>query len=153
MIVKYKLSDLARDLNVSNKQIIDLLAADGSEPKKSSANLTDTELNLVFEHFTSTRQVENFNAYFASAEEAKLAAEKKAAEEKAAAEAARKAAEEKAAAEAARKADWLLRQGLADIAGSDIHKASMLRFFDAPLPGGKTLKALKRLSHPINYPT
>ncbi len=55
--------------------------------------------------------------------------------------------------EAARKADWLLRQGLADIAGSDIHKASMLRFFDAPLPGGKILKALKRLSHPINYPT
>ena len=28
MIVKYKLSDLARDLNVSNKQIIDLLAND-----------------------------------------------------------------------------------------------------------------------------
>ena len=109
MIVKYKLSDLARDLNVSNKQIIDLLAADGSEPKKSSANLTDTELNLVFEHFTSTRQVENFNAYFASAEEAKLAAEKKAAEEKAAAEAAKKAAEEKAAAEAARKARRLER--------------------------------------------
>ncbi len=104
MIVKYKLSDLARDLNVSNKQIIDLLAADGSEPKKSSANLTDTELNLVFEHFTATRQVENFNAYFASAEEAKKEAERKAAEEKAAAEASRKAAEEKAAAEAARKA-------------------------------------------------
>ena len=92
MLVKYKLSDLARDLNVSNKQIIDLLAADGSEPKKSSVNLSEAELNLVFDHFTSARQVENFNAYFASAEEAKLAAEKKAAEEKAAAEAARKAA-------------------------------------------------------------
>lgn len=86
MLVKYKLSDLARDLNVSNKQIVDLLAADGSEPKKSGANLTEAELNLVFDHFTSARQVENFNAYFASAEEAKLAAEKKAAEEKAAAE-------------------------------------------------------------------
>ena len=104
MVVKYKLSDLARDLGVSNKQIIDLLAADGSEPKKSSVNLTDTELNLVFEHFTSSRQVANFNAYFASAEEAKAEAAKKAAEEKAAAEAAKKAAEEKAAAEAARKA-------------------------------------------------
>ncbi len=101
MVVKYKLSDLARDLGVTNKQIIDLLAADGSEPKKSGVNLTETELNIVFEHFTGSHQVENFSAYFASAEEAKAEAAKKAAEEKAAAEAAKKAAEEKAAAERA----------------------------------------------------
>ncbi len=66
MLVKYKLSDLARDLNVTNKQIVDLLAADGSEPKKSAAILTEEELNRVFEHFTTATQVENFNAYFAS---------------------------------------------------------------------------------------
>ncbi len=66
MIVKYKLSDLARDLNVSNKQIIDLLAVGGAEPKKSTAILTEEELNQVFEHFTTANQVENFNAYFAS---------------------------------------------------------------------------------------
>ncbi len=71
MLVKYKLSDLARDLGVANKQVIDLLAADGSEPKKSTAILTEAELDYVFEYFTSHNQVENFNAYFASAEEKK----------------------------------------------------------------------------------
>ena len=67
MLVKYKLNDLARDLNVPNKQIIDLLAQGGAEAKKSTAVLTEAELNRVFEHFTTQHQVADFNAYFASA--------------------------------------------------------------------------------------
>lgn len=55
--------------------------------------------------------------------------------------------------EPARKAEWLLKQGLADIAGSDLHKVKMLRFFDAPISSGKTLKALSAIANPINYPT
>ena len=55
--------------------------------------------------------------------------------------------------EAARKADWLLRQGMTDMLGSDIPRPSMLRFFDDRLPGGKTLKAFTSLSRPNNSPT
>ena len=52
MTIKYKVSDVAKDLNVSAKQIVELLSKDGSEPKKTGANLTEAELNYVFEHFT-----------------------------------------------------------------------------------------------------
>lgn len=55
--------------------------------------------------------------------------------------------------EASRKAEWLLRQGMTDMLGSDIHRPSMLRFFDDRLPGGKTLKAFTSLSRPNNSPT
>ena len=34
MTIKYKVSDVAKDLNVPAKQIIDLLAAQGAEPKR-----------------------------------------------------------------------------------------------------------------------
>lgn len=55
--------------------------------------------------------------------------------------------------EPARKASWLLRNGLADIAGSDIHRPSMLDFFDTPIASGKTLKAFAALASPSNYPS
>lgn len=55
--------------------------------------------------------------------------------------------------EAAHKGEWLLRQGFIDILGSDIHKASMLRFFRQPIAAGKTMKAFAALSKPINQPT
>ena len=101
MLVKYKLNDLARDLNVPNKQIIDLLAQGGAEAKKSTAVLTEAELNRVFEHFTTQHQVADFNAYFASApkpEEKKPAAQPpKPAAEKAEAEKTAPAAPQKPA--------------------------------------------------------
>lgn len=52
MTIKYKVSDVAKDLNVPAKQIVDLLAQKGGEVKKTGANLTEKEVNLVFEHFT-----------------------------------------------------------------------------------------------------
>lgn len=55
--------------------------------------------------------------------------------------------------EAAKKAEWLLRQGMTDILGSDIHRPSMLRFFDDRLPAGKTAKEYISLSNPTNYPS
>lgn len=55
--------------------------------------------------------------------------------------------------QAADKARWLLRNSLADIAGSDIHRPSMLRFFEQPIASGKTLKAFAALSSPQNFPS
>lgn len=41
------------------------------------------------------------------------------------------------------KAEWLLRHGMTDIAGSDIHRPSMLRFFNHKLKSGKALSHLR----------
>ncbi|WP_304392123.1 hypothetical protein, partial [uncultured Desulfovibrio sp.] len=40
-------------------------------PKKSMTALEENELDLVFEHITQKNQVENFDAYFATAQEKK----------------------------------------------------------------------------------
>ena len=107
MSVKYKLSEVAKDLSVPSKEVADLLVRHfGGEPKKSGAALTEQELNVIFEHYTSQHQVADFDSYFASKNAPKQAAPsdaEKAAAEKAAAEkaAAEKAAAEKAAAEKA----------------------------------------------------
>ena len=66
MTIKYKVSDVAKDLNVPAKQIIDLLAAQGAEPKKTGASLTEAELNLVFERFTQKNAEKNLDGYLSS---------------------------------------------------------------------------------------
>ncbi|MBE6789061.1 MAG: translation initiation factor IF-2 [Ruminococcaceae bacterium] len=96
MIVKYKLSDLAKDLNIDSKEIIALLAQHSDDAKKTGSTLNEEELNIVFEHFTTLYAVKTLDAYFA---EGSKRAEKKAEKEakKAKAEAEAKKAEEKPA--------------------------------------------------------
>ena len=65
MIVKYKLSDLAKDLNVDSKEIISLLAKYYDDAKKTASTLNEEELNVVFEHFTNLFAVKTLDAYFA----------------------------------------------------------------------------------------
>ncbi len=67
MTIKYKVSDVAKDLNVPAKQIVDLLAQKGGEVKKTGANLTEEEVNLVFEHFTQANAEGSLVAYLDSA--------------------------------------------------------------------------------------
>ena len=67
MTIKYKVSDVAKDLNVPAKQIVDLLAQKGGEVKKTGANLTEEEVNLVFEHFTQANSESSLDAYLDSA--------------------------------------------------------------------------------------
>ena len=67
---KYKLNDIAKDLNVPAKEVASFLAGHfGGEPKKSGAALTESEANVVFEHYTSLHQVDSFNPYFATRDE------------------------------------------------------------------------------------
>ena len=67
MTIKYKVSDVAKDLNVPAKQIVDLLAQKCGEVKKTGANLTEEEVNLVFEHFTQANSESSLDAYLDSA--------------------------------------------------------------------------------------
>ena len=66
MMMKYRVHEVAKDLNVPSKEIIDFLAKYYEEPRKHMTALTEEELNLIFEHYTKKRAVENFDGYFAS---------------------------------------------------------------------------------------
>ncbi len=71
MTIKYKVSDVAKDLNVPAKQIIELLAEKGGEPKKAGTTLNEAEMNYVFEHFTQKNAEKNLNGYLDSASKPK----------------------------------------------------------------------------------
>ena len=46
--IKYKLGDVAKDLGVQNKEIIELLSTLTGEAKKHTSPLSEAELNHVF---------------------------------------------------------------------------------------------------------
>ena len=57
MTVKYKVSDFAKDLNISAKKVLDELAAMGSTGKKNSSTLEENELNYLLEKFSKDNTV------------------------------------------------------------------------------------------------
>ena len=71
MMMKYRVSEVAKDFGVSSKEIIELLAKYVDTPKKSMTALEEEELDLIFEYYTQKNAVENFEAYYATAAEKK----------------------------------------------------------------------------------
>ncbi|MEG0649905.1 MAG: translation initiation factor IF-2 [Oscillospiraceae bacterium] len=67
MIIKYKISDVAKDLAIGNKPVIDLLAEMTGEVKKHTTALSEDELNKVFEHFTHEAEETSLDEYLNSA--------------------------------------------------------------------------------------
>ena len=65
MMIKYRVHEVARDLNIPSKDIIDLLGRFYDEPRKHMTALSEEELNLIFEHYSKENAVENFDAFFA----------------------------------------------------------------------------------------
>lgn len=63
---KYKLNELAKDLKLSNNQIIECLEKLTGETKKTVSALSEEEIGYVLEYFTQNNQVESFDAYFAA---------------------------------------------------------------------------------------
>ena len=96
--IKYKVADVAKDLKLPLKDVIDTLGEKFSA-KKAQTALTEEELNYVFEHYTKAKEVTSFASYFAMAnqpkEEAK-AEEPKKEEKKTAPKAEKKPAEKPA---------------------------------------------------------
>ena len=84
MMMKYRVSEVAKDFEVPGKEIIAVLAEYTDTPKKSMTALEEEELDWVFETMTQKHQVESFDAYFAAGEKKR---------EEAAAKSAAKAAE------------------------------------------------------------
>ena len=65
MMIKYRVHEVAKDLNVPSKEIVDLLQKHFGEVKKHMTALNEAELDVIFEHYTQARQLESFDAYFA----------------------------------------------------------------------------------------
>ena len=65
MMIKYRVHEVAKDLNVPSKEIIDLLQKHFGEVKKHMTALTEEELDVIFEHYTQLKALPNFDAYFA----------------------------------------------------------------------------------------
>ncbi|MDD6478934.1 MAG: translation initiation factor IF-2 [Oscillospiraceae bacterium] len=74
---KYKLSDLAKDFNMTAKEISALLLSATGVEKKSGASLVEDEIAVVFNELTKANTVKNFEEYFSTGAEARAAAAKK----------------------------------------------------------------------------
>ncbi len=72
MVIKIKLSDIAKDLKMTNKQVIDILTEYcGEAQRKASTVVTDEEMNVLFDKITQDRSVKNFDSYFSRQPEEK----------------------------------------------------------------------------------
>ena len=83
MINKYRVHEVAKDFDVPSKEILDIVSKHFDGQKKSMTALEEAELDVIFEIVTQENSVENFDAYFASANEPKKETKKKETEEKA----------------------------------------------------------------------
>lgn len=77
MTVKYKISDLAKDFNLSKNELVERINQYVKEPKKGTSTLNEQELNILIESITQEHQVDSFDAYFASRNAAQDKAPKK----------------------------------------------------------------------------
>ena len=102
MIVKYKVSDFAKDLSISAKKVLDELNAMGSTGKKNSSNLEENELNYLLEKFSKDNSVPSLEEFLNSAKAPK---EEPKAEKKPEKKADKKPAEKKPEQPAAKKAE------------------------------------------------
>ena len=68
--IKYKVADVAKDLKLPVKDVLDTLG-EKFPAKKAQTALTEQELNYVFEHYTKEKEVTSFAPYFAMANQPK----------------------------------------------------------------------------------
>lgn len=66
MVIKIKVSDVAKDFGKQNKEIIEVLDQYCEGPaKKAATALSEDELNILFDKLTQANSVSNFDSYFA----------------------------------------------------------------------------------------
>ena len=82
MTNKYKISDLAKDFNISSKDAIAIITEITGTEKKASATLNEQEIGMFFNKITKDNAVKDFKDYFATGEESREKAKKAREEEK-----------------------------------------------------------------------
>ncbi len=63
--IKYRIRDVAKDLNRNAKEIMDILAKYTEAPKNNMQTLDERELSIIFEYLTQHNQVESMESIFA----------------------------------------------------------------------------------------
>ena len=61
--VKYKISVLAKELEIKNKELLDVISGLGISGKTQSGSLNEQEFNLVMNAITASHQVDNIDDY------------------------------------------------------------------------------------------
>ena len=64
---KYRIRDVAKDFNMSTKEITDIVAKYFEKPKSNMQVLEDQQLNVLFEHITQHNQISSLEQVFAVA--------------------------------------------------------------------------------------
>ena len=103
MMEKYRVHEVAKDLGVPSKDVLELLGKYFSDVKKHMTALEPKELSVIFEYYTAKTAVDSLDAFFKSGQERREALAKVRAEEKAKADAAKAAAKAEAAKQAKAK--------------------------------------------------
>ena len=67
MMKKYKISELAKDLKLASKELVESLKKYFKKPPKTTTSLTDDEANIALELYSQKNQVDSFEEYFKSA--------------------------------------------------------------------------------------
>ena len=102
---KYRVNELAKDLNIPVSEITDVVQEYFGVQKKSQASLSEDELSVVLEKYSQSNQVKNFNSYFASASKPKTEKKEEKPAEKPAEKTAKKAEKKPEAKKEADKAE------------------------------------------------
>lgn len=82
MIIKIKVSDVAKDFGKNNKDIIGILANYCEGKKTANTVLEENELNILFDKLTQDNSVKSFDEYFEQGKKAAKPQQKKAASQK-----------------------------------------------------------------------
>ena len=87
-LVKRKIKDVAADLGMQPKEIMEIIGRYFEKPKSNAQNMTDEQMNVVFDYITLNRQIGSIAEVFAAAPAPKKVEEPKPVEAPAAAPAA-----------------------------------------------------------------
>lgn len=82
MVIKYRVHEVAKDLNLASKEVVALIKDKLGEERKHMTALSDDELNFILEYYTQKNEVENFDRYFNSSSDISEAEEESIKEEK-----------------------------------------------------------------------
>ena len=67
MEIKYKIKEVADDFAMSTKDVIEAVGKFFPKPKSSSQNLSEEQLNVVFDYITQNHQIASLEEVFAAA--------------------------------------------------------------------------------------
>lgn len=63
--IKQKIKEVADDFQMPAKQVIEIVGKFFDKPKSSSQNLSEDQLNVVFDYITKNHQIDSLEQVFA----------------------------------------------------------------------------------------